>query len=473
MSERARHGMPVDRSPETPAPTIDDRPLLEWIPAVFPGTASPFHLEPLPSLLDDAIALKGIRALVSCPIRHWKSATVKASVAKGLRKNPALNFVIITNDHKFAEAYGRDLRDNYCRPIGVRIARGSDTIVDFRTEDGGGCYIMSNRQGALGRPVDVLIFDDPFADFEDADNLVVRDTVDSTISLYTSRLNRGGSVVGVMSRMHIDDPIGRRLTRKVVPWTYVCQSAIRLNDDGEEVALAPHIMSLEELRIKRAEAAEQDPSERYWFSQFQNDPRAGARGVFKGAMYVDDVPTGCRTAIGVDAAYSEGRSSDYFAAVVMHETPSGIVIVGEVARHQRGIAAVCDSLDELAGRYPSAQFFSYVGGNERAVYRELAKPRVDEHEGSVRTRPGRIVNTMTAKFSKEYRARGAATAWEGGMVKVLRDRPWSGVFVRELNAFTGAEGGVDDQVDAFVSGFDGLAKSRPYGGSFSTGRRVM
>ncbi len=468
-----RGGMPVDRSPDEPSPHIDHRPLIDWIPAVFAGCEAPLHLEPLPSLLDDAFDMKGIRALVSCPIRHWKSATVKAAVAKGLRKNPKLNVVLITHTHEFANAYGRELRDDYCRPIGVQIKRGADTILDFRTEDSGGVFIMSNKQTALGRPCDVLIFDDPFGSFEDVDNPVMRETVDRTIGLYTSRLNKGGSVVGVMSRMHPDDPIGRRVLRQANAWTYVCQAAIQTDYAGNDYALAPHIMDLEALRMKRAELAEMDPSERIWFSQFQNDPREGSRGVFKGAAYVDELPLGCRVGIGVDAAYSEGRTNDYFAAVVLHETPSGIIIVGEVVRHQRGIAAVGTSLDELEARYPGAHFFSYVSGNEKAVYREMAKPRIDEHEGEIRRRPGRLVHTMTARFGKEYRARPAAAAWEGGMIKVLRNRPWSGAFVRELNSFTGADSGTDDQVDAFVSGFDGLAKSRRFGGSFKSGARCM
>lgn len=478
MSEETnRRGAPVDRSPDDPPPVLmDDRPLVDWIPMAIHGAGAPFHLEPFPTLLDDAFDRKSVRALVSCPIRHWKSTTVKAAIAKGLRKNPRLHVIVMTHGHDFAQSYGRELRE-LCRSVGVRIARGADTILDWRTEEGGGVFVMSNKQSALGRPCDVFIFDDPFGSFEDADNVDVRNHVDWIIAQYTARLNPGGSVVGVMSRLHPDDAIGRRLERKAREWTYVHKQALIDEGAATERALAPHIMDLDHLRLARAELFEADPSERTWHSQFQNDPREGTRGSFQGVVYIETLPdlASCRTSIGLDAAYSEGSSSDYFAAVVEHELASGIVLIGRVERHRRGIVAVSDTLDELAGAYPDAPMFSYVQGPEVGVYRQLAEDRVDiGEEGELRLKAGHIVHTMTAQWSKEVRARPMAAAWQRRRVHVLAGQPWTGPYVREMNAFTGTGGReVDDQADASVSGYDGLRRRVGLLGRVARGRRVM
>lgn len=469
MDPTNRRGMPVDRSPEDDPRPIDNRPLIDWIPAVIPDAGSPVHLEPFPSLLDEAFDMRGVRALCSCPIRHWKSTTVRGAVARGLRRRPRLNVIVMTHGHDFAQSYGRELRE-LCRSVGIRIARGADTILDWRTEEGGGVFVMSNKQSALGRPCDVFIFDDPLGSFEEADNVDARQHVDWVIGQYTARLNPGGSVVGVMSRLHPDDPIGRRLTRQAKQWTYVHKAA--LDESGDP--LAPWIMDRDHLAAARAELFELDPSERTWFSQFQNDPREATRGVFKGCTYVESVPSTARQAIGVDAAYSEGSASDFFAAGILNELPAtGIVIVSYVVRHQKGIVAVSESLDELQEMTNGAPMFSYVSGPEVGVYRQIARPRVDEHDGKQRIRPGHVVHTMTARWSKEVRARNAAAAWQNKLVKVLAGQPWTGAFVRELNAFTGSSKEIDDQVDMFVSGYDGLKRSAPYGGSFAGGKRVM
>ncbi len=474
--ETKKRGAPVDRSPDDPPPLMDDRPLVDWIPIAIKGADSPFHLEPLPSLLDAAFRGESVRALASCPIRHWKSSTVKAAVAKGLRANPRLHVILMTHGHDFAQSYGRELRE-LCRACGVRIARGADTILDWRTEEGGGCFVMSNKQSALGRPCDVFVFDDPFGSFEEADNVDTRQHVDWIIAQYTARLNPGGSVIGVMSRLHPDDAIGRRLERKAREWTYVHKQALQNEGEPNEQALAPHVMSLEHLRAARAELFEADPSERTWHSQFQNDPREGTRGSFKGVSYVEALPdlASCRTAIGLDAAYSEGSSSDFFAAVVLHELASGVLLVGHVERHRRGIDGVSGALDELRARYPDAPMFSYVQGPEVGVYRQLASPRVDfNDDGSQRVRHGHIVHTMTAQWSKEVRARPMAAAWERKLVRVLAGQPWTSAYVRELNAFTGTGGReVDDQVDASVSAYDGLRRRLSLSGAFTRGRRVM
>lgn len=459
-----RKGFPKDRSPEEPTIILsDDLPLVNWIPAVLPNGGSPWHLEPFPSYLDRAVT-EPMRILCSCPIRHWKSGTIKSWVAKVLRKYPRKHFIIMTHGHDFAQSYGREVRE-LCRSLGVRISRGHDTILDWTTEEGGGVYIMSNKQSALGRPCDYFIFDDPFASFEEAENIDIRDHVDFVITQYTARLNPGGSVIGIMSRLHPDDAIGRRLARQSTEWLYVHHQAVYDEGAPAERSLRHDIMSLEHLNKVRAELQESDPTEKTWWSQFQNDPREQARGSFKGSTYFSGEldwraigENALPKIIGVDAAFSVNKPRDWFAAMTIVEThveEDGrvlpIEVIVDVRRHQRGTIAVGDTLKDLRFEYPDARMTAYASGPEIGVYHQLA-----HYEGI-------IVEIMSARWNKEYRARPTAAAWERKTIRILPNQKWERELLRELHQFTGAENGMDDQTDCMVAAHDGMryGKGKP------------
>jgi predicted phage terminase large subunit-like protein len=313
---------------------------------------------------------------------------------------------------------------------------------------------MTNDQSALGRPCDIFIVDDPYDGFDEANSIDKRDHIDMVVSQYTSRLNKGGSVVVLMSRLHPDDVIGRRIERRAKNWTYIHKVA--LIDEGLETerALAPHIMSVQHLKDARAELFEADPAEIQWHSQFQNDPREGNRGLFRGtAEFTGEVPEGGRTIIGVDAAFSVEKSRDFFAAVVLKEIGNDLVVV-DVIRDQKGTLSMLQSLKDLKDKYKGARMFSYVSGPEIGVYHHMAVE-------------GIFVHQMRARWHKEFRARPCAAAWERGMIKILPHQKWTGAFLREVHSFTGEKDGQDDQVDAMVSAFDALKRGKS-GGSPST-----
>lgn len=470
LPETKQDKAPKDRSPENLPLGLVDLPLVEWIPRVGDNADPPYHLQPFPDELDRALTEGGVRCLCACPIRHWKSTTTRGFIAKALLKKPTLSLIVLTHTHDFAKSYGRAARD-FCRSRGVRIEPGYDTILDWKTQEGGGLFVMSNRQSAIGRPCDIFIVDDPFANFDDADNIDVRDHVDDVMAMYTARLNAGGSVFAIMSRMHPDDPIGRRMTRDAKTWTLIQKQALIDEGTDKERALAPDIMSVAQLKEKRAELYEVDPSEMVWWSQFQNDPRAQSRGAFQGTFeYAGPVPDDAPTVIGVDAAFSPGKSRDFFAAVVMSliEVTSAqalemftnllqqdnvrplhndFTLVREVVHHQRGTIAVAESLRELKQKYPRARFVAYVSGPEIGVYHLLASM-------------GIFIELIPARWDKATRAKPCAARWSQGRVRVVPGQPWTGKYLREMHAFTGEENGVDDQADGTVAGFDALEGGR-------------
>lgn len=420
--------------------TLDLPPLLDWIPRCDSRYASPFHLQEFVSLLEQA-PRANLRAMVSVPIRHHKTTTVLCAISWWLRRDPTLRVVYMTYSGKRAEEVGKDIRD-LCTRMGTKPMRGYDTITNWRCEEGGGVSCMSADQSKLGADVDVLIWDDPIAGPIEADKAEVRGVVDETIAFYTNRLSRGGSCIGVMSRFHPDDPIGRRLTRK--GWAYFHNRAIENEGTLDERAFAPAVFSLEEIKAKREEMRETDPTERTFYSQWQNEPRAPTSDLFRDPARYATLPDwpGFRDVIGLDMSYTTSRVSDWSAVVVLR-VYAGSVYVRDVRRFKLDVSTIRLQLRAILQEYGRAPVFSYVSGPERGIVEDL-------------NANGIPVQPLSARFNKLVRAQKTIDRWNASKVLVPEHAPWLDGFLGRVAAFRGVDGDDDDEVDAMVSAHDGM-----------------
>ena len=343
--------------------------------------------------------------------------------------------------------------------------RGLQNVIDeWRNEDGGGVVIMSAEQSRLGYPCDILVVDDPI-DEESASDPEKRQKIDDmAISIYTARSGRPGrrgSVAGVMSRWHPDDPVGRRLLRAAeVKWAYFHGAGIKNYDAGnpgspEEEAFAPEIMTVAQHHELRREWCEVDPSGRQWWAQIQNNPLPDSLGLFKSPARYKTLPLGpYRTVFGLDMSYSSSKHADYFALVVMKiyaETwiEKGSEVKGERAyivnvwRERWDPSIVQDTIRLARGMYPGAQIYSYMSGPEKGMAEYLAKV-------------GIAIQVINARFSKRQRAQATIEKGNAGRVLVPDGAPWVSGFVARMILFSGLENaGNDDEIDALVSAIDG------------------
>jgi len=418
--------------------------LMEWVETCDPKWRTPYHLQELVELLEVA-PRGGLRVCVGVPIRHYKTSTVLAAVALWLRRDPSLRVIYMTYSIGRAREIGKELRD-LCKRQGVKVHKDFDLIESWRTEDGhGGCDVMSAQQSRLGADVDVLIVDDPFESDHECDRPEVRETVDKTIEHYTMRLSRGGSCVLVMSRFHVDDAIGRRLTRTAEEWTYVHKRAV--SEAG--IALAPEVRTLEEMDRIRAALRETDPGERLWWAQWQNDPKPIGSDLFREATYA---PTtlpdwSYRMAYGADLAFTSGASSDWFAMVAA-KVMGGKVYVLDVQRHKLDAHLIESTMRAMQSRWqpegqPTAAIYSYMSGPEKGMV-SLLRER------------GLHVLPLPARYNKLVRAQRTIKRWNDGDILCPATAPWLRGFIHRLGCFRGNdhdEG--DDEVDALVSMCDG------------------
>jgi phage terminase large subunit-like protein len=342
-------------------------------------------------------------------------------------------------EHSRAEWLGEQLRVLRDRAE-IKVLRGQDTKRNWTTPEGGGVSVLSVGQSAIGYDCALFVADDPITEHGFGDPKV-RDEVDEAIAFYAGRslvAGRRGSVLILMSRGDLDDPFARWKARG---WECVESPAIIDMGLPTERAFAPNVFELKVLHEIRSLMQIQDPSLRVWESQWMGNPLAFADGFFGGQTpWLGELDAYTPIIFGVDAAFTTGKKSDYFAAV-------GMGIVGRhrpifrVIRHRRGLTEAIESLTMLRDEYPKARFTTYASGPEIGVYHALSDR-------------GIYVEVQHARWNKATRASKAAQAWRQGLIPVRLGELWTGPYLSEMHSFSGNEVQVDDQVDATVAAYD-------------------
>lgn len=451
--------MPRDRRPDSePITGLASLSLCDLIVRLDPRKLPPYHLNPLPQLLERALN-ESLRVLASPPVRHTKSTTCFNAIVYWLLRNPRLEISYRTFDFEFAQRNSRTTR-SLALLAGVPLSSDHNTIKEWRTDAGGGVYWSSTGQENQGRGADIYVFDDALG-WLDRNDPDVQQQVDDDIQFAVTRLSPGGSIFVVGSRSGRMDPIGRRTEGRAREWLLVASPAIIDENGPEERALWPEGRPLDHLKAIREELTERGDVA-VWRSQYQGEPIADSAGVFIGATDYDYVVPTTSVIVGVDAAFTRGRGADWFVAVPMADFLDASHVLN-VVRHQRGTQAIVESLGEMRTAYPGCRFVSYVSGPERGVYELIFNLGIE-------------VEMMPARWNKGVRARQCAHAWGKGRVRIPQHAPWRTGYLARMHSFAGVGDEVDDEPDATVAGHDALQAGRPvvgFGSGFMFGRPVL
>lgn len=421
--------------------------LLEYIPKISPEYRSPWHLVELQNLFVEALAtIRGdrpepLRALVTYPIRHMKTETVLHGVLWLLEQEPTLKIIVLAHAHDRAVHVGKRLRE-LAERTSVGPARKFNMIENWSNERGGGVIVMSADQSKEGHDCHVLLCDDPI-DEHGARSQEKRNEVDRAINYYSGRCMRNGkpgAVILVMSRQDVSDPIGLRMNRVAVKWEVFYQPGIIDLGLETERAFAENVWPLAEIKKERLAQAESDPEEHWFWARIQGVPRSVASNYFRTdpARYVS-VPEypGFRDAMGIDLAFSKGRSSDWFAIAVCRFY-QGITYVRSVKRFKADPRDVPGIITAMRGEFGDMPIFSYVSGPERGALVTLAQQGIS-------------VNGMQAKVNKLWRAQRVIAQWNDLKIMVPQNAEWVKGFLDRTANFRGVDGDDDDEIDALVS----------------------
>jgi predicted phage terminase large subunit-like protein len=394
--------------------------------------------------------------------------------------DPAVRIAIVSYEMDMALRWGRDIKqdialspcrhdpgdggeDDECRePCGglhISIRRDSSAAGRWETPEGGGVYCVGVGGPLTGKPVDVLVIDDPVKDRAWAESKVIREsTWDWWESVALTRLAPGGKVVLIQTRWHEDDLAGR-ITARPGPlrWRVVKIPAIATRPDdplgrspGEELVSVRGREPGHFIHLKAT-------TSNYVFSGvYQQEPTAAEGNFFRRAtfrywrdasgvgvpgrwidlegrrVHLDD-PAVWRFAT-VDVAASEKTSADWTVVSVWAITRDGDLIL----------------LDRARGRAEMADHFAMVAPL-RAVWR--FDVCYVEHQFYSKTlvadarAAGIPVAEVTADADKVTRAIPAAGRTHAGKAWFPAGAAWLEEWCDELASFP--QGAHDDQVDTF------------------------
>lgn len=460
--------------PRAPTPREErlwDLPLLEFIEAGSGGRiSSPTHLAEPAALIEawERGELPDLRSVVDAPVQHGKTTLLEWAAAWILLRHPDWAGMYITYDVRKAEKHSRRIRSIFVEN-GGQIKPDFNTIHQWETTENGGLLATSRDGDLTGNPAMFIFYDDPYKSYEEAEDADVRERLEEKFANEAlTRMAPGGMICIVASRWHEDDLSGTKIREG---FHHIHLEAIRVDEHGVEHALCPwgpnpkFPRSLEWLREVRRTLVESG-RESTWWSLYQGSPRPTGAGLFADATWHDgQLPRIVRRAWGVDLAFSAGAKGDRTALVLLGLGEDGIVYVLWVWSVRKGIVEAAPSVRAELSRAPEATLSTYASGPEVGSYQALAVDR-----DPIR------VEVMPARFSKYVRARRTAERWNAGRVRVVAGQVWGPTFARLVRAFTGADGGVDDEADCLVAAHDRLMVQRAGGdgqGGWTSGRRRM
>mgnify|MGYP001763564995 FL=1 len=167
------------------------------------------------TLIDTTNTTDG-RAIITLPPQEGKSQRVSRRYPLWtLTHNPNTRIAIVSYSHAVARRWGRTIRDDITThpDLGLTIRPDLSAQHEWQlAEAQGGVYTTGIGGSLTGRPVDLLIIDDPIKDREKADSTIYRNRVwDWWTDVASTRLAPGAPVILILTRWHQDDLAGRLL----------------------------------------------------------------------------------------------------------------------------------------------------------------------------------------------------------------------------------------------------------------------
>jgi predicted phage terminase large subunit-like protein len=329
-----------------------------------------------------------------------------------------------------------------------------------------------------GHRADFLIFDDLLKSQSDAYSETIREKIWADFgSAAETRLLPEGKIVGVQTRWHLDDPIGRLLRRAqedrlARQFVYISLAAWNSGNDsfildtrrGEAKLLPPYkalatkpgqpySFSRKQLLGKQADLG----SSRF-SALYQQQPLSGEDQLFPENVWrtlesldIEDLQL---VVSAWDCANKTGEKNDYSANVVVARLNSGGFVVLDVWKSKLNFAelpqVVMERYQLLIERYrtlPLLAIEDAAAGTQLLDTVRDCWPQV----------PVLAAKPVKAKI---IRAEGVTPITTGGLVALPRHAEWRNVFIAELANFP--VGVHDDVVDAFCHAIKSFTTARDF-----------
>jgi len=439
---------------ENPEP---EQTLGQFTQTLDPGTVQTPALELLDEKLRQVRDGEITRLIWSMPPQEGKSERVARRFPTWMLKhNPELRIAIASYELGLARRSGRRIRNDLAEHPELELTVKGDTSAAHEWElEGhiGGVYSVGIGGALTGRPVDVLIIDDPVKDRAQADSETYREGAwDWWTDVARTRLAPGAVVVLIMTRWHEDDLAGRLIAGGGWTEINIPAQADHRPEAGQHDPVGRDVGEyLESARGRTPvdwKQIENDVRPRTWNALYQGRPAPSEGFALKRAwwrfyrapMWREQPDGSMRVADfdqliqSWDMTFKDTKGTDYVVGQVWGLRGANVYLLDQV-RDRMDFPTTCQALKTLSAKWPQAHAkLVEEKANGAAVISQLHA-----------TVGGLIPITPTE--SKEARTSAVSPYVESGNV-FLPDpelAPWVAGLIDEAASFP--VGKHDDQVD--------------------------
>jgi len=440
--------------------------------ALDPRTVQTPALRLIDQFLVDITNTPDGRGIVIMPPQEGKSQRVTRRFPTAvLKRNPDTRIAIASYEDRVARRWGRvirdDIREHGHRLGGLQVRRDLSSQSEWQLAGyDGGVFSVGVGGGLTGRPVDLLIIDDPIKDRKQADSEVYREAVwDWWTDVAATRLAPGAPVILILTRWHEDDLAGRLLAAEDGHLWRVLRIPAQADHDpskGETDSLdrepGEFLESARGRTTPQWEAIKVRSGSRSWNALYQGRPSSAEGDMLKRDWwkYYDtplwsERPDGTRIVHGTDEViaswdltFKGTEGTDMVVGQVWMRRGADAYLLDQV-RARMDFTQTCHAFRLLSARWPQAVLKLVEDkANGPAVISALS-----------RIVPGIIPEEPDG--SKEARAAAVSPLIEAGNVWLPAPEleliegesapfAWVGDFIEECAGFP--NGKHDDQVDA-------------------------
>lgn len=412
------------------------------------------------------------RLAIFMPPQEGKSERVShAFVLWLLQQFPDLRVAIVSYADEMARRHGAAIKTDAqsfdgtdgTLDLGIQLSEDSRAAGRWQIQGHtGGVYCVGIAGSLTGKPVDVLVIDDPLKDLEQAQSERYRErAMNFWRAVAIPRLAPGAKVVLIQTRWHQADMGGQLLTEEPDKWRVVSIPAIADHDPakGETDALGrePGQAMVSARGERDWDAIKRSVGSQVWNALYQQRPSPAEGGILKRGWWRTYeqpmwtvrgdgsywVPGAGRVVMSWDMAFKDKKDSDYVVGQVWLHRGADAFLLDQV-RDRLDFTASKTAVRQLAARWPQASA-KYIEdkANGTAIINSLGQ-----------TVPGLI--PVNPDGSKEARASAVSPFIEAGNVHLPAPEfaAWVGEFIEECAAFP--NGANDDQVDACTQALDRL-----------------
>lgn len=421
-----------------------------------PQTVQTAALDLLDNNLVDVAEGRCPRLIWSMPPQEGKSERTSRRFPLWLLvRNPELRIAIVSYELGVARRWGRAIRNDIAEhpELGLTVRQDTSAAHEWQLEGHrGGVYSVGIGGALTGRPVDLLLVDDPLKGRKEADSPTYRNACkDFYTDTARTRLAPGAPVVIIQTRWHEDDLSGWLLSGPSgSEWRYINVPA-QAEDTADPLGRKPgeYLTSARGRTPGDWEATRRDVGARTWAALYQGRPAPAEGGLFKRshwrwypaskAIRREDGSMWAHGADEIiqswDMAFKDTKASDFVVGQVWARFGADVFLLDQV-RDRLDFPASCRAVQTMSAKWPQANA-KYVEdkANGPAIIAQL--------RASV---PGLI--PITPKDSKYARAAAVSPFVESGNVHLPDPAlaPWIDEYVVEHGAFPNSPH--DDQVDA-------------------------